>query len=91
MALCGRSALLLPAPRPSPRRPRAAEAFVSLEAFVIFFLLTVSFLTQQKQEDASSDMDEFSFFCSCSRLRNIQSILTQSSKSQPDGILCILG
>uniref|UniRef100_A0A8C3RB01 Chromosome 20 open reading frame 194 n=1 Tax=Cyanoderma ruficeps TaxID=181631 RepID=A0A8C3RB01_9PASS len=31
------------------------------------------------------------FFCSCSRLRNIQSILTQSSKSQPDGILCILG
>uniref|UniRef100_A0A8C6NCX8 Uncharacterized protein n=1 Tax=Melopsittacus undulatus TaxID=13146 RepID=A0A8C6NCX8_MELUD len=27
----------------------------------------------------------------CSRLRNIQSILTQSSKSQPDGILCILG
>uniref|UniRef100_A0A8D0FHR8 Chromosome 20 open reading frame 194 n=1 Tax=Strix occidentalis caurina TaxID=311401 RepID=A0A8D0FHR8_STROC len=34
---------------------------------------------------------EFSFFCSCSRLRNIQSILTQSSKSQPDGILCILG
>ncbi|OXB75834.1 UNVERIFIED_CONTAM: hypothetical protein H355_009467 [Colinus virginianus] len=51
MALCGRSALL----RPSPRRPRAAEAFVS-----------------------------------CSRLRNIQSILTQSSKSQPDGILCIL-
>uniref|UniRef100_A0A8B9FW31 Chromosome 20 open reading frame 194 n=1 Tax=Amazona collaria TaxID=241587 RepID=A0A8B9FW31_9PSIT len=28
---------------------------------------------------------------SCSRLRNIQSILTQSSKSQPDGILCILG
>uniref|UniRef100_A0A8C4V8G1 Chromosome 20 open reading frame 194 n=1 Tax=Falco tinnunculus TaxID=100819 RepID=A0A8C4V8G1_FALTI len=35
--------------------------------------------------------DEFSFFCSCSRLRNIQSILTQSSKSQPDGILCVLG
>ena len=35
--------------------------------------------------------DQFSFFCSCSRLRNIQSILTQSSKSQPDGILCILG
>uniref|UniRef100_A0A8C2T7C2 Dynein axonemal assembly factor 9 n=1 Tax=Coturnix japonica TaxID=93934 RepID=A0A8C2T7C2_COTJA len=35
--------------------------------------------------------DRFSFFCSCSRLRNIQSILTQSSKSQPDGILCILG
>uniref|UniRef100_A0A8C5TTB7 Uncharacterized protein n=1 Tax=Malurus cyaneus samueli TaxID=2593467 RepID=A0A8C5TTB7_9PASS len=35
--------------------------------------------------------DKFSFFCSCSRLRNIQSILTQSSKSQPDGILCILG
>ncbi|XP_032915275.1 dynein axonemal assembly factor 9 [Catharus ustulatus] len=30
-------------------------------------------------------------FVSCSRLRNIQSILTQSSKSQPDGILCILG
>nr|XP_060635619.1 dynein axonemal assembly factor 9 [Anolis sagrei ordinatus] len=28
---------------------------------------------------------------SCSRLREIQSILTQSSKSQPDGILCILG
>uniref|UniRef100_A0ABM5GKQ3 Dynein axonemal assembly factor 9 isoform X1 n=1 Tax=Pogona vitticeps TaxID=103695 RepID=A0ABM5GKQ3_9SAUR len=28
---------------------------------------------------------------SCSRLRQIQSILTQSSKSQPDGILCILG
>lgn len=29
MALCGRSALLLPPPpRPSPRRPRAAEAFV---------------------------------------------------------------
>uniref|UniRef100_A0A8C0GYD6 Dynein axonemal assembly factor 9 n=1 Tax=Chelonoidis abingdonii TaxID=106734 RepID=A0A8C0GYD6_CHEAB len=27
----------------------------------------------------------------CSRLRQIQSILTQSSKSQPDGILCILG
>uniref|UniRef100_A0A8C4VD72 Chromosome 20 open reading frame 194 n=1 Tax=Falco tinnunculus TaxID=100819 RepID=A0A8C4VD72_FALTI len=27
----------------------------------------------------------------CSRLRNIQSILTQSSKSQPDGILCVLG
>ncbi|XP_042322677.1 dynein axonemal assembly factor 9 isoform X3 [Sceloporus undulatus] len=26
-----------------------------------------------------------------SRLRQIQSILTQSSKSQPDGILCILG
>ncbi|XP_064007252.1 dynein axonemal assembly factor 9 isoform X2 [Pogoniulus pusillus] len=56
MALCGRSALLPPAQRPSPRRPRSAEAFVS-----------------------------------CSRLRNIQSILTQSSKSQPDGILCILG
>uniref|UniRef100_A0A8C0B1V6 Chromosome 20 open reading frame 194 n=1 Tax=Buteo japonicus TaxID=224669 RepID=A0A8C0B1V6_9AVES len=36
-------------------------------------------------------IDKFSFFCSCSRLRNIQSILTQSSKSQPDGILCILG
>uniref|UniRef100_A0A7N4PAT3 Dynein axonemal assembly factor 9 n=1 Tax=Sarcophilus harrisii TaxID=9305 RepID=A0A7N4PAT3_SARHA len=30
-------------------------------------------------------------FVSCSRLRQIQSILTQSSKSQPDGILCILG
>ncbi|XP_053258075.1 dynein axonemal assembly factor 9 [Podarcis raffonei] len=28
---------------------------------------------------------------SCSRLRQIQNILTQSSKSQPDGILCILG
>ncbi|XP_038601388.1 uncharacterized protein C20orf194 homolog isoform X2 [Tachyglossus aculeatus] len=28
---------------------------------------------------------------SCSRLRQIQGILTQSSKSQPDGILCILG
>ncbi|XP_047601079.1 dynein axonemal assembly factor 9 isoform X1 [Lutra lutra] len=28
---------------------------------------------------------------SCSRLRKVQSILTQSSKSQPDGILCILG
>uniref|UniRef100_A0A8D0GRV4 Dynein axonemal assembly factor 9 n=1 Tax=Sphenodon punctatus TaxID=8508 RepID=A0A8D0GRV4_SPHPU len=27
----------------------------------------------------------------CSRLRQIQSILTQSSKSQPDGILCFLG
>ncbi|KAM9059229.1 dynein axonemal assembly factor 9 isoform 3-T3 [Megaptera novaeangliae] len=27
---------------------------------------------------------------SCSRLRHVQSILTQSSKSQPDGILCIL-
>ncbi|XP_075276372.1 dynein axonemal assembly factor 9 isoform X3 [Opisthocomus hoazin] len=56
MALCGRSPLLPPAPRPSPRRPRPDQAFVS-----------------------------------CSRLRNIQSILTQSSKSQPDGILCILG
>ncbi|XP_068928586.1 dynein axonemal assembly factor 9 isoform X1 [Petaurus breviceps papuanus] len=32
-----------------------------------------------------------SSFVSCSRLRQIQSILTQSSKSQPDGILCILG
>uniref|UniRef100_A0A8B9P387 Chromosome 20 open reading frame 194 n=1 Tax=Apteryx owenii TaxID=8824 RepID=A0A8B9P387_APTOW len=30
-------------------------------------------------------------FAFCSRLRHIQSILTQSSKSQPDGILCILG
>ncbi|XP_075787132.1 dynein axonemal assembly factor 9 isoform X2 [Pelodiscus sinensis] len=30
-------------------------------------------------------------FVSCSRLRQIQSILMQSSKSQPDGILCILG
>uniref|UniRef100_A0A8C0JNL8 Dynein axonemal assembly factor 9 n=1 Tax=Canis lupus dingo TaxID=286419 RepID=A0A8C0JNL8_CANLU len=29
--------------------------------------------------------------CLCSRLRQVQSILTQSSKSQPDGILCILG
>ncbi|KAK2109686.1 hypothetical protein P7K49_009432 [Saguinus oedipus] len=29
--------------------------------------------------------------CSCSRLRQVQSILTQSSKSRPDGILCILG
>ncbi|XP_054845869.1 dynein axonemal assembly factor 9 [Eublepharis macularius] len=28
---------------------------------------------------------------SCSRLRQIQGILMQSSKSQPDGILCILG
>lgn len=28
---------------------------------------------------------------SCSRLRQVQSVLTQSSKSQPDGILCILG
>ncbi|XP_019381593.1 PREDICTED: uncharacterized protein C20orf194 homolog [Gavialis gangeticus] len=28
---------------------------------------------------------------SCGRLRQIQSILMQSSKSQPDGILCILG
>ncbi|KAJ6658581.1 hypothetical protein lerEdw1_019969 [Lerista edwardsae] len=28
---------------------------------------------------------------SCNRLRQIQSILKQSSKSQPDGILCILG
>ncbi|XP_047398006.1 dynein axonemal assembly factor 9 isoform X2 [Sciurus carolinensis] len=28
---------------------------------------------------------------SCNRLRQIQSILTQSSKSRPDGILCILG
>uniref|UniRef100_A0A2K6CZX4 Dynein axonemal assembly factor 9 n=1 Tax=Macaca nemestrina TaxID=9545 RepID=A0A2K6CZX4_MACNE len=27
----------------------------------------------------------------CSRLRQVQSILTQSSKSRPDGILCILG
>uniref|UniRef100_A0A674I4A0 Dynein axonemal assembly factor 9 n=1 Tax=Terrapene triunguis TaxID=2587831 RepID=A0A674I4A0_9SAUR len=35
--------------------------------------------------------DWLSFSCSCSRLRQIQSILTQSSKSQPDGILCILG
>ncbi|KAM9589594.1 dynein axonemal assembly factor 9 isoform 5-T6 [Trichechus inunguis] len=30
-------------------------------------------------------------FISCGRLRWVQSILTQSSKSQPDGILCILG
>ncbi|KAM5246114.1 dynein axonemal assembly factor 9 [Ctenodactylus gundi] len=30
-------------------------------------------------------------FVSCSRLRQVQSILTQSSKSRPDGILCILG
>ncbi|KAM9248705.1 dynein axonemal assembly factor 9 [Dugong dugon] len=30
-------------------------------------------------------------FVSCGRLRWVQSILTQSSKSQPDGILCILG
>ncbi|XP_064131907.1 dynein axonemal assembly factor 9 isoform X3 [Loxodonta africana] len=30
-------------------------------------------------------------FVSCSRLRWVQSILTQSSKSRPDGILCILG
>ncbi|KAF2985789.1 hypothetical protein EK904_006720 [Melospiza melodia maxima] len=30
-------------------------------------------------------------FLLASRLRNIQTILTQSSKSQPDGILCILG
>uniref|UniRef100_F7FIP2 Dynein axonemal assembly factor 9 n=1 Tax=Callithrix jacchus TaxID=9483 RepID=F7FIP2_CALJA len=29
--------------------------------------------------------------CSCGRLRQVQSILTQSSKSRPDGILCILG
>ncbi|XP_058048884.1 dynein axonemal assembly factor 9 [Ahaetulla prasina] len=28
---------------------------------------------------------------SCSRLRQIQNILTESNKSQPDGILCILG
>ncbi|KAF6087476.1 hypothetical protein HJG60_001787 [Phyllostomus discolor] len=28
---------------------------------------------------------------SCSRLRQVQSILTHSSKSRPDGILCILG
>uniref|UniRef100_A0A8C0GZM5 Dynein axonemal assembly factor 9 n=1 Tax=Chelonoidis abingdonii TaxID=106734 RepID=A0A8C0GZM5_CHEAB len=35
--------------------------------------------------------DWLSFSSSCSRLRQIQSILTQSSKSQPDGILCILG
>uniref|UniRef100_A0A2K5SCN4 DAAF9 N-terminal domain-containing protein n=1 Tax=Cebus imitator TaxID=2715852 RepID=A0A2K5SCN4_CEBIM len=28
---------------------------------------------------------------SCSRLRQVQNILTQSSKSRPDGILCILG
>ncbi|XP_077157339.1 dynein axonemal assembly factor 9 [Paroedura picta] len=28
---------------------------------------------------------------SCSRLRHVQSILMQSGKSQPDGILCILG
>ncbi|XP_008852681.1 uncharacterized protein C20orf194 homolog isoform X2 [Nannospalax galili] len=28
---------------------------------------------------------------SCSRLRQVQSILTQGSKSRPDGILCILG
>ncbi|XP_027277573.1 uncharacterized protein C20orf194 homolog isoform X2 [Cricetulus griseus] len=28
---------------------------------------------------------------SCSRLRQVQNIMTQSSKSQPDGILCILG
>ncbi|KAL7981735.1 hypothetical protein Chor_001550 [Crotalus horridus] len=27
----------------------------------------------------------------CSRLRQIQNILTESNKSQPDGILCILG
>ncbi|ERE69793.1 hypothetical protein H671_6g16807, partial [Cricetulus griseus] len=27
----------------------------------------------------------------CSRLRQVQNIMTQSSKSQPDGILCILG
>ncbi|KAJ8777994.1 hypothetical protein J1605_001146 [Eschrichtius robustus] len=32
-----------------------------------------------------------SFSPRCSRLRQVQSILTQSSKSQPDGILCILG
>ncbi|XP_012866095.1 PREDICTED: uncharacterized protein C20orf194 homolog [Dipodomys ordii] len=32
-----------------------------------------------------------SSFVSGSRLRQVQSILTQSSKSQPDGILCILG
>uniref|UniRef100_A0A452R527 Dynein axonemal assembly factor 9 n=1 Tax=Ursus americanus TaxID=9643 RepID=A0A452R527_URSAM len=34
---------------------------------------------------------DFCSCCSCSRLRQVQSILTQSSKSQPDGILCILG
>uniref|UniRef100_A0A452FMV3 Dynein axonemal assembly factor 9 n=1 Tax=Capra hircus TaxID=9925 RepID=A0A452FMV3_CAPHI len=34
---------------------------------------------------------DFFSYCSCSRLRQVQSILTQSSKSQPDGILCILG
>ncbi|XP_068799917.1 dynein axonemal assembly factor 9 isoform X2 [Struthio camelus] len=62
MALCGRSALFLAAPRPAARRPRRSPRAGTAEAFV-----------------------------SCSRLRHIQSILTQSSKSQPDGILCILG
>uniref|UniRef100_A0A8C3DXR6 Dynein axonemal assembly factor 9 n=1 Tax=Corvus moneduloides TaxID=1196302 RepID=A0A8C3DXR6_CORMO len=47
------------------------------------------FSLYNKENKAGSN--KFSFFCSCSRLRNIQSILTQSSKSQPDGILCILG
>uniref|UniRef100_A0A452T6V1 Uncharacterized protein n=1 Tax=Ursus maritimus TaxID=29073 RepID=A0A452T6V1_URSMA len=41
--------------------------------------------------ESSPASADFCSCCSCSRLRQVQSILTQSSKSQPDGILCILG
>ncbi|XP_010579128.1 PREDICTED: uncharacterized protein C20orf194 homolog [Haliaeetus leucocephalus] len=40
---------------------------------------------------SASLVEKGALLACCSRLRNIQSILTQSSKSQPDGILCILG
>nr|XP_033809053.1 uncharacterized protein C20orf194 homolog isoform X1 [Geotrypetes seraphini] len=38
-----------------------------------------------------STYQSFTPFVSCSRLRQIQTILMKSSKSRPDGILCILG
>ena len=56
------------------------EQFPSLA--VIFFLMPSCAGTQGA---------DFFSYCSCSRLRQVQRILTQSSKSRPDGILCILG
>ncbi|XP_069488352.1 dynein axonemal assembly factor 9 isoform X2 [Ambystoma mexicanum] len=39
----------------------------------------------------ASPLQRLSPSVSCSRLRQVQSILAQSGKSRPDGILCILG
>ncbi|XP_051701183.2 dynein axonemal assembly factor 9 isoform X2 [Oryctolagus cuniculus] len=77
-----------------PRTPESGDARPPrLEAAPLVLWCEGSWIIRYRQENILGCLYSNCYKSSkhCSRLRRVQSILTQSSKSQPDGILCILG